>query len=1005
MMYQSIRGKRIAVLDYQYSILLVCIFSSFLYGQSHQTRAEVHFPKVDENSFTYTDTNGFLWLGAYNGLYRFDGTNLIQVNIQDPNSEVRHGQNVQSDLFPATDGTLWFTTSEALHAYHPVTGKVRTFALAIDEKIISEGYRTILLDQSSGMLWLKASDRLVGFNTNSEFVEHIGPSTQGNFFATGKNKSGNQVILGMPWYNAENIEVFTQDSSAQDWSKILVKEPAKFINGKYIRPGLFFVGGVYGLYQLELMEGEAKLTKVLSPDLPNSTLYDIGYDSLRNELLLNFTKIGVVAYNLSTNTVSYRVENGERNFMTSWNDKQGNNWLSTGQGYQIIKPPLEPINKTFSFLSATDFSQSPSGTIILTDEEGRATWVNPNTELEHTHHWLQTGQRGKPFSGYHDTLFSLFSSSLQVFDKHNETSSAYRFNRELGRGITSFDRGKTLAISQQQVGWLHLSADSVRLAPLGGSTTFPFDQDYTFLRRLNEQTVAVVASATRLYFAAYRQQRLSLIDSVAVGAEVQDVVVHPSQADTYYIGTNTGLWQYAAGKLERIEQIGSSEAPVTVNALSFDHAGTLWLGTDDGLLAYDGKTIIRYNTIDGLPADLIFIPDQVARHTDGRLLFNTNQGVLVVSTKNIKPDTMPAKPYVSQLWINKAESEQLKVLNSTRTLHLGYQENDLRFRINAAAGTLPWETYTFTALLTGDHTSNQTIANGKTLIYDGLHWGDYDLLLIAYNHHGLPVGKTSYTFSIAPPFYQTWWFRFLAVAVVASSLYLVHYSLVRKAVAKQVRLRELQETVVQERDRIAEEVHDDLGGQLSSIMFISQSMLMKGEKLVVDPSELSRINELSKNSLQNVRDIIFTLDTRRSSLEDLFIQLENVGRETFVDHHIEFVATADLSRGNAMLNSKEKRNLTLLVKETFHNIIKHAGASKVTLSLTQPDPQSYRLCVVDNGIGINNKQAIQEPERISFGLQNMERKCQELGATLQITDATPTGTKVLVSGRIKSKKT
>lgn len=988
-------------------VSLACIFvvqAFFLYAQQPFTKATFNFSEIDENTFSYTDTTGFLWLGAYNGLFRFDGTNLLQVNIQDTTSEVRHGQNVQSGLFPGIDGRLWFTTYEALHAYQPVTGEVQTFVVTVDEKVISEGYRAILLNQSSGILWLKANDRLVGFNIHLGVVEHVGPTTQGNYFTTGQDKLGKKVILGMPWYSGENIEVFTLDSLAEVWSKTLVKEPARFINGEYVRPGLFYVGGVYGLYLLELIDGEIRLTKVLSPELPNSLLYDVHYDSFSNDLLLNFTHVGIVAYNLSTSSVSYRVDNGDRSFATSWGDQQGNHWLSTGHGYQIVKPPLETDQSAFGFLSATACSQASSGTIVLTDEYGRAAWVDPQTQLESIHHWLQIDQKGKSFSGYRDTLYSLISNTLQVFDKQTESSSTFRFNRGLGRGITSFGRGKTLAISQKKLGWLHLSADSVRLAALQGSNNFPFGQDYTFLRRLNETTVAVTAGATRLYFAAFRQNRLSLIDSVSIGAEIQDIVVHPIKPDTYFIGTNTGLYSYAGGGLERVTEVSPQETSLAVYALQFDDAGTLWLGTADGLLAFDGENVIRYNSIDGLPTDLIFNSDQVIRHADGSLLFGTNHGLLKVNPNNFKPSTTPARPYVAQLWINKAESEQLSELSSTQSLSIGYHENDLGLRINAAAGATPWEIYTFSAHLTGTQTSDKTIANGGILDYDDLRWGNYELILTAFNHHGLPVGKSSYNITIAPPFYHTWWFRLLALSVIGGGLYLIHYRLVRKAVAEQVRLREIQESITNERDRIAEEVHDDLGGQISSIMFLTQSLLLKPEAKTTLPNEIQRINELSRNSLQNVRDIIFTLDTRRSTLEDLFIQLENVGRESFDDYHIKFVATAELPYGKLILNSKEKRNLTLLVKEAFHNIIKHAGARRVTLSLTQPDPQSYRLCVVDDGIGINNKQAIQESERISFGLQNMERKCLELGATLQITAATPTGTQVLVSGRIKSKK-
>jgi len=112
----------------------------------------------------------------------------------------------------------------------------------------------------------------------------------------------------------------------------------------------------------------------------------------------------------------------------------------------------------------------------------------------------------------------------------------------------------------------------------------------------------------------------------------------------------------------------------------------------------------------------------------------------------------------------------------------------------------------------------------------------------------------------------------------------------RRRLIKERQKHEREQMIAAERDRIGKELHDDLGGELASILFLSQREVRK------QPSTNSaRIVELTKASLANMRDIIWALDSQDTSLGGLILYTQDYGAKMCADRDTDFQLTNEVN--------------------------------------------------------------------------------------------------------------
>jgi len=192
----------------------------------------------------------------------------------------------------------------------------------------------------------------------------------------------------------------------------------------------------------------------------------------------------------------------------------------------------------------------------------------------------------------------------------------------------------------------------------------------------------------------------------------------------------------------------------------------------------------------------------------------------------------------------------------------------------------------------------------------------------------------------------------------------------------------------QERNRLARELHDTLAHTLSSVSVQLEAIKALFDRNPVEAKKMLRQTiENTKDGLTETRRTLF--DLRSSELESFGLtqSLRNLGKSTA--ERGGFKVDFRLDMGMDMLSNELGHCLYRTVQEALENIIKHAGAKKVSINLLF-DAGAIKLQIIDDGKGFDVKQLKEE----HLGIRGMRERVEMLGGTFTIDSDPNNGTKV-----------
>jgi signal transduction histidine kinase len=186
-------------------------------------------------------------------------------------------------------------------------------------------------------------------------------------------------------------------------------------------------------------------------------------------------------------------------------------------------------------------------------------------------------------------------------------------------------------------------------------------------------------------------------------------------------------------------------------------------------------------------------------------------------------------------------------------------------------------------------------------------------------------------------------------------------------------LKQKFEAVNTERNRIAADLHDEIGAALSSIQIFS-NIAQKNNSQQKDNTELlAKINSVSSGLLDRISDIIWSISPEHQTLLDLKLRIKSFAADLLFPLGIEIIYDAHEEDDEIVLSALAKKNLYLCFKEMLNNIAKYSKASKVVLVITVVD-QTLHCMVKDNGIGFDPVKKVK-----GNGLNNMKKRIDALG--------------------------
>lgn len=475
-----------------------------------------------------------------------------------------------------------------------------------------------------------------------------------------------------------------------------------------------------------------------------------------------------------------------------------------------------------------------------------------------------------------------------------------------------------------------------------------------------------------------------------------------------WIGTaDGGLARFKDGKFAQIG-LAHGLADNIVCQILDDGLGYFWLSTHHGIQRVAKHDLRRcadgvipvfssqtYDQSDGLPI-VEFLGGRQAsacKTEDGRLWFASSAGLVSVDPGRIRSNPIPPPVVVESMVV---DGRPATALNGSVPGRLRPDHERLEFRFSGLSFAAPSKVL-FKYQLEG--IDNTWIESGskRTASYSRLPAGSYRFRVIACNNDALwNLTPATLAFTIAPFFWETWWFVGSCVLAAVLAVAFLVRAFTRRRMQRRIEQMERQHEIERERARIAQDIHDDVGASLSRIAMLSQPArrdLAEPERFA---AMLARIYSTAREVTRSLDEIVWAVDPRHDTLDSLVDYMGRFAQEYLTTASLRCRLDLPVAVPAWPLTAEIRHNLFLAFKEALHNAVKHAAASQVRISL-KLQPDSFELMVKDNGHGFDPAQSgSNQPERLAAGngLANMRKRLTRIGGRCEISSVKGEGTSV-----------
>lgn len=491
---------------------------------------------------------------------------------------------------------------------------------------------------------------------------------------------------------------------------------------------------------------------------------------------------------------------------------------------------------------------------------------------------------------------------------------------------------------------------------------------YTYLNKFDRQTERFLTFRARAD------------DSTALGSNAIRAIYQEADGTMWLGSWGSGIYRCDPHVLRCasfLEQNGLTSNYVK-SILPDDH-GRLWIATERGVSRFDTHThaFKNFTTEDGLQGDR-FLSGSSFKTRDGRMYFGGTEGLNVFHPDSIRdnPNIPPVVLTSFKVFDRPVPFFQSKAEPSVVTLT--YDQDFFSFDFVALDYTAPRKNQ-YSYMLEGFDKSWVTAGARRYAAYTGVPPGTYVFRVKGSNSDGVWNDEgAALRIIIAPPFWGTWWFMVLAAVSFAGLLYTVYRYRVRQVLA-----------IERLRSRIAGDLHDDVGTDLSSIVLAAQSIERKLSLAPDQRNELRQIGSIALRTQEMMRDIVWVLSSRNDTIDDLIMKMREATRRIL--GVVPFTFKAPESPISDKMTLEFKRTIFLFYKECLSNIVKHASAAKVEIEV-RPVGRGFILTITDDGKGFNPNS-----HSSGIGLKSLRARADQIRGDLTISSEPGKGTRITLT--------
>jgi len=497
----------------------------------------------------------------------------------------------------------------------------------------------------------------------------------------------------------------------------------------------------------------------------------------------------------------------------------------------------------------------------------------------------------------------------------------------------------------------------------------------------------------------------------------------PEADGALWVGTfRGGLLRFRDGKFTRYTMQSGLPNDIICQILD-DGIGNLWIGSHKGIFYFPKDSLkdfdagkipslpcIAYGLYDGLPTlecSGNYQPSCWHGH-DGTLWFATAKGLVSIRPDAVSVNRQPPPVVIEDVFVD-GKPVALDTRHPTpgtfaTPLQIPPGKHQFDFQYTALSFAAP-DKVRFRYRLEGLDEGWVEADGKRSAHYGPLRQGEYHFQVIACNNDGIwnETGSTI-NLKVLPHFWETWWFDCLAGLFLMSAIFgAVRFVVTRKLRRKLEQLGQ-QRAIERERERIAKDIHDDLGAGLTQIML--QSALARREPQEQTQTHLAQISGTALELVSAMDEIVWAINPENDTLDGLV---------TYVGKYVEeYVAKAGMrcrldlpAQVPAMFLSAEVRhNLFLAIKEALNNAVKHAQAAEISFSL-KLQPHGFSFVIKDDGRGLvpdATRVPSADSGRVSsgHGLRNLVQRLEKIGGTCTIKSEPGKGTEVELTVRLQN---
>ncbi|HLP78838.1 MAG TPA: two-component regulator propeller domain-containing protein, partial [Candidatus Paceibacterota bacterium] len=412
--------------------------------------------------------------------------------------------------------------------------------------------------------------------------------------------------------------------------------------------------------------------------------------------------------------------------------------------------------------------------------------------------------------------------------------------------------------------------------------------------------------------------------------------LHFSDDGALWIGTfGGGLNRLKNGKFSVISDKQGLPNGV-IGHIESDGLGFFWMSSYGGILRAGEKDLNRcadgelaevpfltYGINDGLPTLECAEGLQAGgcKTADGRLWFPTAKGLVAVDPAGASVNPLPPPVRIEEM---RVDDKQFAEGTFTTLLKVPPGKLRIEFEYTGLSFIAP-EKVRFKCRLKNFDNEWVNAGTKRVAIYTYIPPGRYSFQVTACNNDGVwNETGAELAFEVLPHFWQTTWFHVLGGLATVMAVSGGVWFDTRRRMRRRLERAERQRDIERERTRIAQDIHDDLGAQLTRITMMSESA--RGEVSQVERTSfrLEKIYETARELTRSMDEIVWAVNPRHDTLESLATYLEKFAQDWLVTMGIRCRLDLPLQFPEWHLSSEVRHNVFLAFKEALHNSMKHS---------------------------------------------------------------------------------